>query len=202
MDKVSQASFFGLDVIIVPGGSSAAKADLLKASGIQAIRDFVGNGGGYVGICGGAYFASKGFPLDIVNEEAIHGEIDSGEYAGEETSYRGFGDVRIVISDAGREIFPDVDEVSVSFTSGPVFSKLKRQRLSVDCIPLAFFTTEIWELPSQRGTMLGTGSICASRFRKGRVILFSPHPELTPGLGHMIEKAVRAVAVRGPTGAN
>jgi hypothetical protein len=55
------------------------------------------------------------------------------------------------------------------------------------------FRTEIAEKGAPRGVMKGTTAIARARFGSGRVICFSPHPELTEGLGWMLRDAVRWV---------
>jgi len=46
-------------VLCVPGGNMYDYAQDITLRGKENIRDFVHNGGGYIGICGGAYFASE-----------------------------------------------------------------------------------------------------------------------------------------------
>jgi len=45
------------DVIYIPGGDSAQYKRKIRSSGRQHIRDLVSGGGGYIGICAGAYYA-------------------------------------------------------------------------------------------------------------------------------------------------
>jgi len=47
------------DVLVVPGGSAAKDARLLGEEGRAAIRTFVRRGGGYCGICAGAFLALR-----------------------------------------------------------------------------------------------------------------------------------------------
>lgn len=47
-------------VLIVPGGRAKGKADRLTARGMDAICDFVHNGGTYIGFCGGTGLALNG----------------------------------------------------------------------------------------------------------------------------------------------
>lgn len=58
------------DVIFIPGGDFTLYASQINSVGVQHIRDFVNAGGGYLGICGGGYFACeevswRGQPLDM-----------------------------------------------------------------------------------------------------------------------------------------
>jgi len=48
-----------IQIFCVPGGNMYQYAEDLSSKGIENIRDFIQGGGGYVGICGGAYFASE-----------------------------------------------------------------------------------------------------------------------------------------------
>ena len=52
----------GLDnfrILCVPGGNMYQYAQDISPGGKAKIRSFIRNGGGYIGICGGAYFASE-----------------------------------------------------------------------------------------------------------------------------------------------
>jgi glutamine amidotransferase-like uncharacterized protein len=52
----------GLDrfaAILVPGGDMYQYAQDISPAGMENILEFVANGHGYIGICGGAYFASR-----------------------------------------------------------------------------------------------------------------------------------------------
>ena len=48
-----------VDVVWFPGGGAHAYGNVVGDKGIAAIRSFVASGGGYVGACAGAYFASS-----------------------------------------------------------------------------------------------------------------------------------------------
>ena len=43
------------DVLVVPGGYATNYLDAIEDEGELAIQNFVKNGGGFVGICAGAY---------------------------------------------------------------------------------------------------------------------------------------------------
>ena len=45
------------DILVMPGGQSWTYLDSLGEAGAIAVRDFVAGGGGYVGICAGAFYA-------------------------------------------------------------------------------------------------------------------------------------------------
>ncbi|HEY2809803.1 MAG TPA: BPL-N domain-containing protein [Rhabdochlamydiaceae bacterium] len=64
-------------LLIVPGGRDCFYHTSLDGKGTQKIRSFVEKGGGYLGICAGAYFAAhaiefeKGHPLEVCGERSL-----------------------------------------------------------------------------------------------------------------------------------
>ncbi len=73
------------DAIIIPGGWAVSYKRYISDSGIQHIKELVNNGGAYIGICAGAYYAADkvawegrtyDYPLDLFNGTA-YGSLDS-----------------------------------------------------------------------------------------------------------------------------
>ena len=56
---VSALAKGGVHVLVLPGGSSARQSAALGTEGRAAVRAFVASGGGYVGICAGAFLAAS-----------------------------------------------------------------------------------------------------------------------------------------------
>jgi glutamine amidotransferase-like uncharacterized protein len=46
------------DILLFPGGDMWVYKSHLSTAGVQKIKEFVRHGGGYIGICGGSYFAA------------------------------------------------------------------------------------------------------------------------------------------------
>ena len=42
-------------LVVFPGGSGKGQATAIGEEGIEALRNYVGSGGGYIGTCGGAF---------------------------------------------------------------------------------------------------------------------------------------------------
>ena len=55
---------------------------------------------------------------------------------------------------------------------------------------LAVYDGEIAKKGAPRGVMKGTTAFGSGDFGKGRVFCFSPHPEMTDGLGWLLHRAV------------
>jgi len=56
---VRNGKLLGYNILIVPGGWAYNYYKSLGSSGEAAIREFVKKGGGYIGICAGAYLAAR-----------------------------------------------------------------------------------------------------------------------------------------------
>jgi hypothetical protein len=63
---------------------------------------------------------------------------------------------------------------------------------------MANFKTEMAKNGAPEGVMTGTTAIARGRFGQGRVICFSPHPEMTAGLDVFVEDAIEHANRRRP----
>ncbi len=58
-DYLNERGLSTFRVLCIPGGDMYQYSQDISSVGKEAIRDFVRNGGGYIGICGGSYFAGE-----------------------------------------------------------------------------------------------------------------------------------------------
>jgi glutamine amidotransferase-like uncharacterized protein len=180
------------DVLLVPGGNGRKKGELLGQMGQSKIRGFVQSGGGYVGICGGAFLAASGSDssLGLIDATPLTGSIACGQKGEQSMADRGVGTVKIEFSGVADEIFSENrSSESVNYNAGPIFCRGVGGRMP-GFVVLARFRSEIYECEAQRGTMLNRPAIIAAKFGKGSVLLFSPHPELSPQLEHLVIDAI------------
>lgn len=172
------------DVIVVPGGSGSKQAEQMQEAGREAIRKFVEQGGGYVGICAGAYLATTDYTwsLGILDAKVL----DRKHWA------RGTGNVQLNMNDAGCRFFalPQSKQVTVYYGQGPLLAPGGRDDVP-DYEPLATYETEIAKNGAPTGVMKGTTAVALGKFGTGRVICFSPHPEKTEGLEDFLAAATR-----------
>ncbi len=181
------------DVFVVPGGSATEKSILLGKVGRKAVIDFVRAGGGYVGICAGAFLASAGREqyLGIINAKTVIGEKLVNQVGMVSMEYYGAGPVRMGFTDAGKKILREgLGVADIMFSGGPIFISASRP----DYLVLALYNTEISEYDFQRGTMIGTPAIIAGKFGKGHVIAIGPHPELMPCCELLLVSSVLAAS--------
>jgi hypothetical protein len=184
-------------VVVVFGGSAADKAQALQEHGLDELRAFVLSGGGYVGICGGAYLATTGYGLNLVNEQAMNGKDPERDGDLAVLADRGAAELTIQVTPIGSHVFPEApSKLKLPYTSGPVLCEWARH-LPSPVVSLADFAEEVWRLPSQKNTMSGTPAIVAAKHGKGSVILFSPHPDFRPESTVLLLHAIKAVAHSG-----
>jgi len=58
-DYINNESLDSFNILCIPGGDMYKYAQDISSEGKEKIRNFISDGGGYIGICGGAYFASE-----------------------------------------------------------------------------------------------------------------------------------------------
>jgi glutamine amidotransferase-like uncharacterized protein len=174
------------DVLIHPGGSASEQARTLGEDGRERLRRFVKDGGGFVGICAGAYLASAQYrwSLGILNAAVVD----------DEHWERGIGKVQLRLPSAGRAAL-DLDQeiIPIHYNNGPLLAPGNEKQLAGYEL-LAAYESEIAENGAPTGIMKGTTAIARGEFGKGRVICFSPHPEKTRGGDSVVRAAVRWAA--------
>ena len=187
------------DMVIFPGGSGSKQAAALGKEGKDTVKEFVESGGGYVGICAGAFLAASNYSwsLGISNHKTFCETIDVPGIGRKSMWFRGgSAPVTMELTDEGRAILGDFDGVfEVRYQNGPIMSPMGRQGL-VNFRSLAHFRSEVSKYKPQEGTMINTPAVIVGEFGNGRVLCISPHPESTDALNRLVQNAVRWTARR------
>lgn len=175
-------------VVVFMGGSGTAQGRALGDEGKVAVKEFVQGGGGYIGVCAGAYLACQGedefHKLRLVATRNLTGDAWQRGIAGLECKAE------------GRPPF------KLFYANGPIFTPAPAEGLA-PYVSLASFIGEIYNVSKGTGPgeMPGTPAIIASAYGNGRVLLFSPNPVLG-GAGvvrtEMMLDGLRWAAARGP----
>lgn len=172
------------DAVIFTGGTASKQAAALGDAGKQQVREFVEKGGGYVGVCAGAYLACSGFSWSL-------GVLDAKTVSSK--WMRGKGQVKIEVTPPGAEATGlPAKEVEVRYANGPIIKPAERPDLP-DYETLAYFRTELAENGTPVGVMVNSPAWATGLYGKGRVLISSPHPEQTDGMESWIAQAVRTV---------
>jgi glutamine amidotransferase-like uncharacterized protein len=139
-------------LLIVPGGYTAKYVDALDEQGFEQIREFVASGGGYIGICAGAYIAARN--VEVPGRPPGLGIIEI-----ENVRRAGRGIRTITVGQAEHPVVKGYEgKVDIWYQNGPMMQAGEGVE-----------TLAIYE----EG---GDAIVCAT-YGAGRVIIFSPHPE-------------------------
>jgi glutamine amidotransferase-like uncharacterized protein len=182
------------DVVVQGGGSGSGQAKALQEKGCENIRQFVKDGGGYIGICAGAYLASSHYTwsLNILNAKVV----DTKHWA------RGNGQVKLKLTAAGQEALAIKEQVvDCRYAQGPLLAPGDQPTVEPYKL-LATYDSEIAEKGAPKGVMIGTTALATGNFGKGRVFVSSPHPEQTPGLEKIIRTAAEWAGAREGSSSN
>ena len=185
------------DLVIFPGGSGSKQAAALEVEGREVVKKFINQGGGYVGICAGAYLAASNYQwsLGISNHKTFCESIDLPGIGRKSMWYRGASaPVKMELTEEGRRILGNVKGVfDVRYHNGPIMSDMGKEGVE-PFRSLATFRSEVSRYKPQEGTMVNTPAIIVGEFGKGRVLCISPHPESTAELYGLVRNAVLWVA--------
>lgn len=176
----------GYDLVMFTGGSGSAEAGGLGEKGRDEVRTFVREGGGYVGICAGAYLACTGFEwgVGVLNARTVSPKWRRGQ-----------GEVKI----EGEAFGEKLAERGVRYANGPILKPDARPDLPA-YETLISFRSELAENDTPVGVMVNAPAMVRTTYGLGRVFVSSPHPEQTAGLEPLVEKAIRwSARAQGPT---
>lgn len=173
------------DALVIPGGSATTEAYSMGPAAREEVRRFVREGGIYLGVCAGAYLASKlkdcylgMLPLKTLDEE--HWYRTSGAPL-----------VDVELTEAGMEVFGIKERnVRIVYEDGPIFAP-PFEPTDPSFAPLGFFRSEVVAPGGQPGVMIGAPAIIFSKYGRGAILVISPHPEETPGMKQAELRALR-----------
>lgn len=183
-EEIRAGALTNFDVVIFAGGSGSQEAKAIGETGRDEVRKFVANGGGYIGICAGAYLATMGYPwsLHIINARTLSSKWRRGRAL-----------LKMELTPAGANIFSGPTNLVVLYHQGPVVGPANATNLP-PYEALAYFRSEVASNDTPKGIMINSPAIFAGTYQKGRIVCISPHPEQTDGLEYVVSHAVSWVA--------
>lgn len=175
-----------LDAIIIPGGGGSRQYLNLGAENQRRIKEFVARGGGAVGICAGAYLFSN-------TPEYSCMQLNGAQAIDIEHDNRGHGIAKFTLTEAGKELFPEVAELDILYVmyyEGPVF--IPAEGDSIQYETLAIMESDVHEEGNAPANMTNNKPFfTTNQYGEGRVFSCIAHPEATPGMMWMIPRMVR-----------
>jgi len=175
----------------------------------ERIKEFIINGGGYVGTCGGANIMCKGYehphhPLDfiinIASLDIIDAYVNDDQY--EEWQYLwkegGRSNIPVKTKILGGRMFAGLKERYITYGGGPGLYGIK------EATPLAIYAEEPSDIASlhywiyRQGTWMpyknittdikGYISAAERKYGEGKVVVFGNHPEIPPRFNASVEE--------------
>lgn len=169
---------------IFPGGSGRGIGNGLQSEGRDRLREFIDAGGGYLGVCAGAYFAGSGLENYLHAIPLKH----SQPWA------RGRAMLEIELTDEGQQLLgTDQRVLSTRYNNGPVFLDSDQ----ADGGDPGFIVLARFKTPSKdsrgnvRDEMVGQAAIGARLFGQGRILIISPHPESHQQHDPLVARAIQ-----------
>ena len=140
------------DVLIHPGGSGSKQGNDLGEDGRQQVRQFVNQGGGFLGVCAGAYLATNDYTwsLNLIDAKVV----DRKHWA------RGTGTVQLELSATGQDLFKvKSSELNIFYGQGPLLGRREWDDPKIpDYESLAIYSSEIAKNGAPNGIMKGTSA--------------------------------------------
>jgi len=176
---------------VFPGGSGTGIANGLADSGREQLTAFIERGGGYLGICAGAYLATPRGNVFL--------SIVGTNYA--MPWQKGIGQVEVELSEEGQTILgEEFATFQTLYENGPVLvheDGLVPEGDFADVEVWAWFRSAVTNPNGEPSSeMIDTPAIVASTHGNGRVLIISPHPETREELDPMMQRAVQWTAGR------
>ncbi|MEY4674741.1 MAG: hypothetical protein RL148_2525 [Planctomycetota bacterium] len=185
-EDIREGGLAGLAAVVFPGGSGGGIAKALEPAGVAAVRNFVGGGGGYVGICAGAYFAGSGL--------ASYAALMPWKHTQPWT--KGLAQLDVALTEDGKRILgAEFASFRTRYNNGPVYPDVLAQSEKAGSatkpLVLANFASPSTDKKGVvHEAMVGTPAIAADTFGKGRVLVISPHPESHAELNALVARAI------------
>jgi hypothetical protein len=155
---------------IFPGGSGRGIGNGLQEEGRDILRAYISGGGGYLGVCAGAYFAASGLDTYLQAIDLKHSQ----------PWMRGRSMVEIELTDEGKKLFGgEKTLLTTRYANGPVFLPGDQSgEGDPNFMVLARFTKPSTDRNDVvREEMVGEAAIGSIAYGKGRILIISPHPE-------------------------
>lgn len=201
-EDIRQGALEGqFDVLIMGGGSSRTEAATLGEVGRNRVKQFVESGGGYVGVCAGAFLAAQNsYGLGILPARS------------KPTGAGGLATLKLPEEVRGWSGLPAAD-LNVAFHGGPILV-LNDDAQKHDARVWATFAADVKvegkgaseeddaapanAKPAKTIPLAATPAVLSANYGKGRVVVLGPHPERAPGPQPLFWTAIRFAGGRTP----
>ncbi|MBO5690154.1 MAG: hypothetical protein J6S73_09500, partial [Lentisphaeria bacterium] len=162
---IREGKLDSLDLLLIPGGSSASQVKALQPEGKKKVQDFVRNGGAYVGICAGFHCTlDRPERLQIMPYKYLQGAGGAAAV------------LPIDLSEKGGEILGvKPGRYFVRYSLGPISEPAEWEHGKAETLGVYKGTVSPKGRPG--GNFFGAPAVIYGNFGKGKVVATSFHPE-------------------------
>jgi hypothetical protein len=197
----------GLDdspsLAIVSGGDGFEIASALAGKGFNSLREFIGGGGRYLGICAGAYIPlpSRIAPFSELNLSEtrirnIRSRIEDSASPSPRVAVS-YGSCSVFHPVRGEVVVGDgTDAVVAPIYGGPIFAEPSTDRAALRYLSFTPKTAFQVERRMAEEVMIGRPAVVTCRYGDGSLILAGPHLE-HPGYHVANEYLIRLAGLSG-----
>lgn len=190
-ETVREGALDDADVLIMPGGSAHTEAESLGAEGREKVKSFVRGGGGYIGTCAGFYLVSQ--PTTGIRKDYL------GLIPFVDTKDGGNGQSDLMFDfNASAERLAGIKEGKrkIRYSRGPVPVRTKNELDGVKAEVVATFDCDYNPKNVPAAPKAGHAAAVAAECGKGRIFVYTCHPESDVDDHECLEGAFRYVAGR------
>lgn len=182
---IAAGALDGEDVVVMPGGNSKDEFTSLTEEGVKKFKEFILNGGGFVGTCAGCSI--------LLNEEDRRLKIIPYERVG----YTKLLNANFKITKAGAEALGIAEEPRrIRYSGGPIIRKTAKE---IEHANFEVFGTYDFEASTNgraNKEMYGSPAILGGTYGKGKVFTTVAHPEYFEETLDIVEGAFKFVTGR------
>lgn len=184
-DAVATGALEGEDVVVMPGGDSKAEFTSLTEKGVEKFKEFILNGGGYIGTCAGCSI--------LLNEEDRRLKI---------VPYKRLGSTKLLngdfnITKAGAEALGIAEGPRrIRYSGGPIIKKTDTEIANAKFEVFGTYAFEASTNGRANPEMFGAPAILGGTYGKGKVFTIVSHPEYFEETLDIVEGAFKFVSGR------
>ena len=190
-EAVRAGALDAADVLVMPGGRAHQEADSLGPEGREKVKSFVRGGGGYIGTCAGFYLVTR--PTTGVRKDYL------GLIPFVDTPAGGNGQARLCFSFNKRaEELAGIKKGNymIPYSRGPVPVRTENEVEGTRTEVLATYNSDYNPKSVPCPSKAGHPAVVAAECGKGRLFVFTCHPENEADDAALIQGAFRYVTGR------
>ena len=157
----------GLQLLLCPGGSSKTQYDMMGPDGVQKVKQFIENGGNYIGVCAGSFSAMNRegriclLPYDYIPNAS--GQLADLAFEFNQES------AKLLDIKPGRHI--------IRYHGGNIMKPTEPTASMGEAKVLAVFKSSVSPYGKAPFNYMNTPAVVLGQYGKGKVLASSCHPE-------------------------